>query len=88
MIPFGLIAQDLPKPKNSVNDFANIISNIEESQLNKSIIDYQNSSGMEICVLTLETIPNDEDIFDFSVKQFKNWGIGKASSDNGIIIIY
>ena len=58
MIPFGLIAQDLPKPKNPVNDFANIISNIEESQLNKSIIDYQNISGMEICVLTLETIPN------------------------------
>ena len=86
VIPLIVLSNELPKPTNPVSDFANIIDDNEELLLNKSIIDYQNSSGMEICVLTLNEIPNNDDLFDFSVSQFKKWGVGKASSNNGIML--
>lgn len=78
---------DLEKPKNFVNDYANLISDDVEQTLNNNIKEYKVKSGMEICVLTLDSIPDGYSSFDFSVYIFKKWGIGEKSSNNGILIL-
>jgi uncharacterized membrane protein YgcG len=79
-------AQDLSKPHNYVNDYAEIIPAVDEDSLNKKISNYEKSSGVEIAVVTIQTL-GDNNIDDFSQDLFEKWGVGKSASDNGILIV-
>lgn len=72
------------KPSNYVNDFAGIISLMDEDSLNTKLSNYEKSSGVEIAILTI----NEEYVNPASFCQeiFEKWGIGKEGSDNGILI--
>lgn len=78
-----------PKPEGNtryINDFANLLSNEEESYLNQKLQKYWDSTSTDLVVVTLETL-NGEEAFDVGLKIYNTWGIGTEAKDNGVLIL-
>lgn len=77
------------KPTNYVNDFENVFTPAQEASLNKMIKDYQDSTSIEICVVSIEDIPDDfATLQDFSVALGNQWGVGSKELNNGLMIVF
>lgn len=74
----------IPDYTGYVNDFEGIIDNDEE--LEKIISDYEKQTGVEIAVLTVNSLQGTS-IEDYSIRVFDKWKIGKADKDNGLLIL-
>lgn len=82
----------VPNPKSAdANAFVSnpngIISQATESELNSMLQELEAHNKSEVAVVVLNSIGN-EDIFDFGVKLFEHWGIGKKKSDNGLLVLF
>ena len=83
---------EVPNPKtNDASAFVanpdGIISEETVYQLNTILQNLEAKNKAEIAVVVLNSI-GDNDIFDFGVKLFEHWGIGKKRSDNGLLILF
>ena len=83
---------EVPNPKtNDASAFVanpdGIISEETVYQLNIILQNLEAKNKAEIAVVVLNSI-GDNDIFDFGVKLFERWGIGKKGSDNGLLILF
>jgi uncharacterized protein len=78
-------ASHLPSPTGHVNDFAGILTNAQgiESLLSS----YERKTGIEIAVVTIDSLPKDQTLFTYGVELFEEWGIGKKGEDNGLLIL-
>ena len=81
---FILKSQDLMnlKPTGFVNDYENIFSSDQKSDLEKILSDYEKKTSIEFCLVTT----SDFD-FSYSNKLFEKWGVGKKGLNNGLMII-
>lgn len=82
----------VPNPKDAdANTFVanpdGIISQETESKLNNMLRELEANNKLEVAVVVLNSI-GDEDIFDFGVKLFEQWGIGKKNNDNGLLVLF
>lgn len=74
-------AQALPTPTGPVSDFAGVIDQATLERLNRRLIDYQRSTGVELAVAVVDTTGGRE-IFDYSLGLARGWGIGSKGDDN------
>ena len=70
-----------------VQDYAQIFSKVEADSLSKKIIDFELFSTNEICVYTIDSIPNNESALYYATKIANNLGVGKKEKDNGLLIL-
>ncbi|MCX8058333.1 MAG: TPM domain-containing protein [Spirochaetes bacterium] len=77
---------EIPNYYNYVNDFANLISDSYEIKINNLLKVLDETTSVEIAILTLSSI-NNNSIEEVAVKVFEKWKIGKKGKDNGILII-
>lgn len=83
-------AQEIPKrpvPERLVNDFANVLTDQEEQQLESELVQFDDQSSTQIAILTTPSLYG-YDIADFSVRTFNEWGIGQKDKNNGILIVF
>jgi len=84
------INTDVPKPNNYVNDYADLVfPQSAEDSLNAKLSRYEKSSGVEIAVVTVNTIGGEEEITYISslaTDVFEKWGVGKKGANDGILI--
>jgi uncharacterized protein len=98
LIPLGqLLAgvytlNTIPNPK--VIDSRSYVSNpdkiLQEStvaELNILLDSLEKTTRTEVAVVVVESI-GDEVIETFATSLFKNWGIGKAKEDNGLLVLF
>ena len=98
LIPVGQLvagvynAANIPNPK--VADIRNYVSNpdriLQEStvaELNILLDSLEKTTRTEVAVVLVESIGN-EVIETFATTLFKNWGIGKAKEDNGLLVLF
>ncbi len=71
----------LPTPTAPVNDYAGVLDEATRAALNKRLIDYQRSSGVELAVAVIRTT-GERPIFDYSLAVYRGWGIGAKDGDN------
>jgi len=86
LIGVSLDAQTLPKPAGRITDLANIIDSATESELDARLDQLEQKTSSEIAVVTvpsLDGVPVD----DYAVRLFKEWGIGQAKTDNGVLVL-
>lgn len=78
-----------PALTKSVNDFANVIDDASERELDTRIRALQQATGDVIVVATVPTFQPYADIREYSVKMFENGGrgIGEAGKHNGALIV-
>lgn len=82
-------AQDVvkkPNPPRLVNDFANVLSPEQVESLERKLVALDDSTSNQIAVVLIKTL-GDYAIEDYSVKLFREWGIGNAKTNNGVLIL-
>ena len=83
-----ITGQEFPKPVPGkiVQDFANMIPDAQENQLERKLVEFNNTSSTQISIATMN------DLGGYSASQYapvlaEKWGIGQKGKDNGILIL-
>lgn len=84
--------QDVPNVRLSdvrqyVSDPSHILSASARDTINAVLGRLEASTGIETAVVMLPSI-GEADIFNFAHELFRQWGIGKKKSDNGLLILF
>lgn len=86
-MPLPLLAREIPTaPVQYILDEADILSPITEADLIQQLTQLEEETTAEIGILTIATL-EDEEIADYANKVFREWGIGHADADNGLLIL-
>ncbi|ATP41723.1 methanol dehydrogenase [Solibacillus sp. R5-41] len=87
VMPFTIMAAIPKKPayQSYVYDQANVISDDVEQQLIQTAKALESSTGNVIVMMTLDTIV-DLEPYEFGEEVIREWGIGDAQLNNGILI--
>jgi uncharacterized protein len=88
----GAILRAQPAPPAltaPVNDFANVIDDESERELDRRIRALQQASGDVVVVATVPTLEGYADIDELALRLFENQGrgIGQKGKDNGALIV-
>jgi len=88
----GFSAKDVVNPKAAdANNFVcnpdGILSHSAVEKINVILQQLEADTRAEVAVVALNSI-GDEEISDFGVQLFKEWGIGKKELDNGLLILF
>ena len=81
----GLAERPFPKPRGSVNDFADVISPTYEQKMVAITSELYRKTGTAVVVVTMPDIGGAE-YNDYVTRLYKAWGIGKAGEDKGVLI--
>ena len=90
IVPVSTIAQDkLPvpdSPSSWVNDYANVFSAAEASQLERKLNEFEYRTSTQIFVITLD------DNGGYPVAMLapligERWGVGQKGKDNGLLVV-
>ncbi|TDG37944.1 TPM domain-containing protein [Pedobacter changchengzhani] len=80
-------AQDFPaKPTTLVNDYANVLSASEKSQLESKLVAFNDSTSTQIAIAILKSV-GDYDINEYALELGRKWGVGQSGKNNGIMIV-
>lgn len=84
--------QDVPNVRLNdvrqyVSDPSHILSGSARDTINAVLARLEESTGIETAVVMLPSI-GEEDIFNFAHDLFRQWGIGKKKSNNGLLILF
>ncbi len=77
----------LPAPTGPVNDYAGVIDQATKDRLDKRLIEYQRSTGIELAVAVVNTT-GDRPIFDYSFAVARGWGVGAKGDDNPSALLF
>lgn len=79
-------AHDIPND-GFVTDAAGILESSEEQDLESMLTEYQKQTSNEIALAIIPSLKG-EDIAEVAVALGRDWGIGTAKNDNGILILF
>lgn len=84
--------QDVPNvrlndARQYVSDPSHILSGSARDSINAVLGRLEASTGIETAVVMLPSI-GEADIFNFAHELFRQWGIGKKKSNNGLLILF
>jgi uncharacterized protein len=83
-------AQDIPakpNPPRLVNDFVMKLSGSELSSLEQKLRGYADSTSTQITVVIVKNTGNS-DPYDYAMKIAKDWGVGQAGKNNGLVLLW
>ncbi len=75
------------RPTGHVNDFAGILNAEEKAMIDGKLVAIEQSTGAQVAVVTVRTIGDDETIETYAEKLFREWGIGSADRDTGLLLL-
>jgi uncharacterized protein len=74
------------KPTGYVNDFAHVIDARSASEIEAYCGNVERATGAQFAIVTVDSLEN-EPVEDVAVRLFKEWGIGKKGTDEGLLLI-
>ncbi|MCQ2215646.1 MAG: TPM domain-containing protein [Bacteroidales bacterium] len=75
-----------PTPERLVNDFANIIDENFEQQIEEMLVNYNDTTSTQICVVTLPSL-NGYSASEMAYEIGQKWGVGQKGKDNGVVFL-
>lgn len=80
---------EIPNPKQQGQDYFvtnpdGILTNVDT--LNKLLTRLEKETKIEFAIAVVNDFKQDENDFDFALKLFNFWGIGKTKADNGLLL--
>jgi len=87
-LPLVGFAQNIPdktNPPRLVNDFADVLSDEQERELEQKLISYEDSTSTQVAVVLVKSLDGD-DVADYAVKLALKWKIG-TKKDNGVLFL-
>lgn len=76
-----------PKAVGIVNDFSEIFTTSEKTELTEVLYDYNIETSRQIVVVTIDSITPYQDIQKYATDLGNEWGVGMAEKDNGLVIV-
>ncbi|HJU43401.1 MAG TPA: TPM domain-containing protein [Vicinamibacterales bacterium] len=76
----------LPKPAGRITDLANVIDAGTESELDRRLDELEQKTSHEVAVVTVTSLDGTT-VDDYAVRLFKEWGVGQAKQDNGVLVL-
>ncbi len=74
-------------PPRLVNDRADVLSPAQEQALEQKLVAYDDSTSVQIAVITIPTI-GDLEISEVTLEVLRQWGVGgQAGKDNGVVLL-
>lgn len=86
---YGFSQFDIPKKpsfQTSVYDYADVLNESEEAQLENKLVKFSDSTTTQIVIITIDDLKG-ESIGILTPKWAQEWGIGQAKEDNGVLIL-
>jgi len=81
------IWDSLPKARGWTNDFENLFTIQEQTNLDSIISEYEKKTTIEICIVTIDTMfTTKEDFDDFVLHIHNTWGVSRKAKNNGIVV--
>jgi uncharacterized protein len=80
------MALDVPSLRGRVNDYAGVMGQEQERELEARLAQFEQETGHQVAVLTIPTLEG-EDIEGFGIRVAESWKIGKKGFDNGVILV-
>ncbi|MDZ7898695.1 MAG: TPM domain-containing protein [Arcicella sp.] len=83
-------AQDIPakpNPPRLVNDFVMKLNPNELQSLEQKLRGYADSTSTQITIVIVKNT-GDSDPYDYAIKLAKDWGVGQASKNNGLVLLW
>ncbi len=77
---------ELPRPAGRITDLANVIDAGTEAELDRRLDQLEQQTSHEVAVVTVTSL-NGTSVEDYAVRLFKEWGIGQAKQDNGVLVL-
>src|SRR3989344_2788391 len=74
------------KPISYVSDYANIIDENSEAQINALAEEIERNSTVEVAILTVHNL-DGESVDQFAEETFHDWGGGMKEVNNGLLIV-
>ena len=68
-----------------VNDWGDLLSSTQESQLEQALRKYEDESSNQIIVATFTSLEG-ESLEDVSERMFSSWNLGQSGKDNGVLL--
>jgi uncharacterized protein len=75
-----------PEPSGYVNDFAGLIAGPDEEYLETYLKNLERDTSAEVVLVTIASL-DGATIEGYANRLFADWGIGKARSDNGALLL-
>lgn len=80
-------AQDVPKLKGHINDYANVLTTEQVNTLENKLKEIEKlPSKPQVAYLIIHTL-NGEPILDYSQRVFDNWKLGDKNINNGLLVV-
>ena len=76
-----------PKPIGNINDYGEIFTELQRTELSKILYDYNIKTTRHIVVITIDSIEPYNDIQKYATNLGQTWGVGTAEKNNGLIIV-
>ena len=86
LMPFNLLALEVPKHTGYVNDMAGLISSATELKIENFLRGFEGSDSTQLVVLTVDSLQG-EALEEYSLKVAEGWGIGQKGKDNGALLL-
>ena len=77
----------IPKPIGIINDYGQIFTESQRTELSKILYDYDIETTRQIVVVTVDSIKPYNDIQKFATDLGQTWGVGTAEKNNGLTIV-
>jgi uncharacterized protein len=75
-----------PNPPRLVVDDAGLLSQDQRNILEQKLDQFSDTTSNQITIVTIKSL-NDASLEDYAVKLFRDWGIGTAKRNNGVLIL-
>jgi uncharacterized protein len=82
----AVLHADFPKPAGAVNDFADILTDMQEQALADLVQRVEDATTTEIAVASVTAL-DGMTVEEYANRLFAAWGIGQRGKDNGVLIL-
>ncbi len=86
LISFAQDIPNLPNPPRLVNDLAGVLTPEQRETLEQKLVQYDDTTSTQIAIVTVPSLQG-YDVADYAVRLGEKWGVGRASKDNGILLL-
>jgi uncharacterized protein len=76
-----------PNPPRLVNDFANVLTDQEEQQLESELVGFDETTSTQVTIVTVTSF-NGLDQADYAYQLAEKWEVGQKGKNNGIVILF
>jgi uncharacterized protein len=76
-----------PTPIGSLNDYGQLFTESQRTELSKILYDYDIETTRQIVVVTIDSIKPYDNIQRYATDLGQTWGVGNAEKDNGLVIV-